>query len=320
MFSFGRGDLLYGTGNDINDYIEVILASDRTFGRFPTRDDLWRMKSERFAAINTVNTAIRGQDYQVNRTTITVTNPDTRITSSTTPTERRIRTYAEALMGHAKYRPSTASGDFSTNARLRGALTKGQSTLTVHSSPRAINAAAKELAIRRSCKFGIEHAVANGSRIHYALDEIGMPAVVNKTTFDKNVKGHQFQKIPICTTELRFLFRNWQRIGATNLVFFYRGFMTVPPPWQDNHYSNCLQGWADYAHHRVEKSAAKATARYDDIIANSPSDFAALEASAEREVALRPYAAFRQLRRQNAAPSQQIAAFHAIPSQHVNIG
>jgi hypothetical protein len=309
-----RGDMLYGIGPEITDYLKRLYGSGINAHAY---------KEERYAAINTYNTSLKSSLFAVHGTTVAVTAPSS--------TNRWKSDYATKLNAKAKYAPSTVGGDLSADAGLLASLKKGRSTLATTSSTADIAAAAKELAIRRSCKFGIEYAITLPAYIHYILDGMDMKKVANKELFDKTItigsgsgaRSISFKKMSICTSELRFLFRNWQRIKATNRVLFYWKYKTTPAPWEDDvGYPESMVLWADYAHHRVEKAVAKALKPLDDQLTNDLSDFAIAELLADQDVQRKaielPFAAFRKARKEGKPAVTQVAAFHAISSALVN--
>jgi len=309
-WKLNRGDMLYGIGPEITRYLNRLYGS---------QIDAHSYKEKRYAAINTYNTSLKSGNFKAQGTTVTVTAP--------TSNNQFKSHYANALNTHAKYAPSTVSGDLSADPKLLAALKKGRSTLSTASETSDIAAAAKELAIRRSCKFGIDYAITLPAYIHYILDGMDMKKVANKDLFDKTISVNNqnisFKKMSICTSELRFLFRNWQRIKATNRVLFYWEYKTTPAPWEDDvGYPASMVLWADYAHHRVEKALAKALKPLDDQLTNDLSDFAIAELLADQDVQRkaieRPFDAFRKARREGKPAVTQVAAFHAISSALVN--
>lgn len=104
------------------------------------------------------------------------------------------------------------------------------------------------LAIRRACKFGIEDVFTRRRRatVHYVLDTIVMADVISKKTFAL-YSGDV--GVPITTSELRFLFRNWNRFRAGGKLKFYLDFAEREAPWL----TGDLAGWAAYAMHLIRK-------------------------------------------------------------------
>ncbi|TCK33310.1 hypothetical protein B0G84_7515 [Paraburkholderia sp. BL8N3] len=132
---------------------------------------------------------------------------------------------------------------------------------TVHNLPSIGNLiSARQFMTRRACKFLMyevildEHGV-----IHYALDSLTPEHVLNKTALP--LEGREAtlgNKVPVCTSELRELFRMWNFFRDN--TYFYRGFRLVEPMWvtcgpEDK------KKWADYAHHVLASEAEVTLAR-----------------------------------------------------------
>lgn len=98
------------------------------------------------------------------------------------------------------------------------------------------------LAIRRACKFGIEHVASqsSGALIHFILNRFdqgdGWSDVLNKKPI--NVRGRE--AVLITYSELRFVYKNWGRFKSK--VIFYRfvgtydnptSFPSCDAPWED---------------------------------------------------------------------------------------
>ncbi len=110
-----------------------------------------------------------------------------------------------------------------------------------------------DLAIRRSCKFAIDFFARQKSKscIHYILDGMDMKTIVNGTMVTN--EETQEKKVPICTSELRYLFRNWNKFKDTYRITFYKDYDWAPPPWYDYSDPQVIKRWAQYAVHRVFK-------------------------------------------------------------------
>lgn len=119
---------------------------------------------------------------------------------------------------------------------------------------------ARQFMTRRACKFLMyevildEHGV-----IHYALDGLTAEHVVNKTALP--IAGREptlGNKVPVCTSELRELFRMWNFFREK--TYFYRGFRLVQPMWV-----TCApedkKKWAEYAYHVLTSEAGVLLAR-----------------------------------------------------------
>ena len=120
--------------------------------------------------------------------------------------------------------------------------------------------------LRRASKFGainVGHVLK--VRVHFALDEINPKDVLEKKLFPEK-PGSADHKIPITTSELRALFRNWG--SARDHVLFYDKQSRVPPPWEAN-----PKDWALYAQQRCAKYAellkkqkkAESIIKFDDL-------------------------------------------------------
>ena len=112
-----RGDMLYGIGQDITDYLEYIYGS---------QIDAHEYKEKRYAAINTYNTSLKSSLFAVHGTTVAVTPPSS--------LNQWKSDYATKLNAKAKYAPSTVGGNLSTDAGLLASLRKGRSTLATTQS------------------------------------------------------------------------------------------------------------------------------------------------------------------------------------------
>ncbi len=126
-----------------------------------------------------------------------------------------------------------------------------------------ITAMVNNLAIRRSCKYGLEYFTARQGVVHYCLDRIN-----NVTAADGKaiVLDNGANKYTICNSELRFLFRNWAQFrrkvfttanaqGFTRYaqIRFYRGFKEVMALWED---PLTATAWISYAKHLTGKTIA----------------------------------------------------------------
>jgi len=124
-----------------------------------------------------------------------------------------------------------------------------------------LTAMVNNLAIRRSCKYGLEYFTARQGVVHYCLDRID-----NATAAEGKgiVLGNGANKYTICNSELRFLFRNWAQFrrkafttanaqGFTRYaqIRFYRGFKEVRPLWED---PMTADAWIPYAKHLAAKT------------------------------------------------------------------
>jgi hypothetical protein len=99
-------------------------------------------------------------------------------------------------------------------------------------------------AVRRACKYLIYDSIGNGVWIRYMLDDLDLRVVATKARVE--------EKVPVCTSELREVFRYWDYLS--NYVTFYRDFCKVSPPWTaPTANPDTIQAWAAYADHRANK-------------------------------------------------------------------
>lgn len=99
------------------------------------------------------------------------------------------------------------------------------------------------LAIRRACKFGIEHVASqsSGALIHFILNRFddgnGWSDVLNK----KPIHARGRDSVLITYSELRFVYKNWDRFKSK--IIFYRfigtydnptSFPSCDAPWEDS--------------------------------------------------------------------------------------
>ena len=102
--------------------------------------------------------------------------------------------------------------------------------------------------LRRASKFGaINVGGLLNARVHFVLDQINMPDVLAKAQFPEK-PGSTRNMVPITTSELRALFRNWQL--AYKHVLFYRAQSRVQAPWEEQ-----PDAWTQYAKQRCAKYA-----------------------------------------------------------------
>jgi len=237
-------DLVYGVTKQRDVYVDRFIkdksTEDDEDDRRPsdTRAAYWAgltQKSKMF--INAFNDPIINTDFS---------KPVLAI-----PTHRDMegRNYQNALQGN----PAFASQGTKT-AGMRS-LSKGDETTSalakIDLDPRKLADLEGLLAIRRACKFGLEDAVSRrkSTCVHYILDEITMQDVTDKKTFPLYSGG---TGVPITTSELRFLFRNWNRYRNSGKIIFYRAFNVCAAPWS----TDAQEGWAGYALHLLEKNKA----------------------------------------------------------------
>lgn len=107
----------------------------------------------------------------------------------------------------------------------------------------------RDLINRRACKYLLHHMRENDRLIIYSLDGIDQKAVALAAVFTIQQDGKEKTKVPVCTTELRELFRLWDYLGPN--VLFTEKLSKVDPPWISN--ISTQKDWAYYALHLVRK-------------------------------------------------------------------
>jgi len=108
--------------------------------------------------------------------------------------------------------------------------------------------------IRRACKFGVEFVVATHQRmgaggplIHFILDGLDDDHVLAKNKVTVNAAYH-VNAVPITSSELRNVYRNWANPAFRSAIKFYRGFVESDPPWVTN-----PGPWQAYGQSRMAK-------------------------------------------------------------------
>jgi len=95
------------------------------------------------------------------------------------------------------------------------------------------------LAIRRGCKFGIEHILsqhiaAQGAKIHFLLDRFhrsnGERMVAATYKEPSDARGRI--SVSITYSEIRYIYRNWGRLKDS--IEFYYDFISAVAPWEDD--------------------------------------------------------------------------------------
>ena len=242
-FTIGK-DVIYGRGEEINKYIKCLQKNDKINKSYsvdyvsyqksvsnPSDFFSW-MKEKHFFAINTYNYYLNNANYtkyQMHKT---------------------ISTYTKEF-NDTRY--NTAFQEMDTEK-----LKKSNIGVSAQSSHKIKRAAYHDMIIRRGCKFGIAYITENNqSNVYYALDGIILGHVITKYTIKKTLKidnlNVETQKIPICTSELRYLFRNWNRYK--DKVIFMELIQESPKkvaaPWDRE---DQITGWASYALDRMAKT------------------------------------------------------------------
>lgn len=130
---------------------------------------------------------------------------------------------------------------------------------TTHQGVMKLSDLVFDAAIRRSCKFLIYDSIQNGLQIVYLLDDLDLSKIAYLVKRSEAIPeearlrtGSSEGKVPICTTEIRELFRNWDYLK--NHVSFYMGFNACETPWSGRFGQE--ESWAEYAAHRAQKILA----------------------------------------------------------------
>lgn len=112
-----------------------------------------------------------------------------------------------------------------------------------------------DIIVRRSCKFLLYDAIERKQDIAYVLDDLDLNTVAQRLkveeTTDRLGVGTTERKVPVCTSELREIFRRWDYF--VDHLTFYKDWKVSDPPW----YSHGRQHWAAYAAHLAAKIGAK---------------------------------------------------------------
>jgi hypothetical protein len=186
--------------------------------------------------------------------------------------------YRDSLVKCSHYGPDSLVGDIED--RLLKSLKKYETSGSLDFSQKLSNKNAKKVAfdlydvcIRRSCKFGIHYFTGiKKARLHYILDGMDIGTIVDKSMM-KNESTNK-KKVPICTSEVRYIFRHWNALRDGS-VCFYLDFQMCEPPWEDDKWKKHLPDWARYAESRVAKYRRRILAgmnnlailnRFDDCV------------------------------------------------------
>lgn len=228
-----RGDVIYGTTEARADYLENFLKSP----------ECGQMTTPRFQQPFSHRTrGIYINDYNEQVASANFTKP--RDIQYAEPNWMRQEDYLEALQ-QSRYAPSTivtsAWQDYA-----KGDAGVGPDTLKTVEEWAEL---AKNLAVRRACKFGIEYVTTElqDARVHYILDRINLQEVVSKTPRLLTTTTHT-SGVSITTSELRFLFRVWHRFRRGDRVIFYTHGQSTQAPWEIR-----ADLWVPYAKQRVDK-------------------------------------------------------------------
>lgn len=249
--TYKEGDIIYGIGAEITKYIKFYHSKKHQ--RYIDWDAAQAEKSERGAAINYYNMPITQQNFKKTYTPIE---------KNTNHYSGNVRAYHTALES-SRYAPHNVMT--LPDEKLK------KSRSDVESLKRYQKAGArKDYAIRRSSKYGIDYfsrdasiptasasttsskniesdTTSPQSTVHYVLDGMDIATIARKKThLNKTI---QAEKVPICTSELRFMFRNWGSLRQRNRIKFWKDYVSSQPPWE----LGDTVAWALYALHRLKK-------------------------------------------------------------------
>jgi len=122
----------------------------------------------------------------------------------------------------------------------------------------------EDLICRRMCKWMLHIAEYNDQPVIYALDEIDLPAVAESRTLEitdtVSGSGKKKIKVPVCTSELREIFRAQDKLESDHPlsgVKFFKELMPVDAPWGKGRSEEELKSWAEYALHLTRKMLIK---------------------------------------------------------------
>jgi hypothetical protein len=118
----------------------------------------------------------------------------------------------------------------------------------------------EDLICRRMCKWMLHVAAYNDQPVIYALDEIDLNSVAEAKTLEINDTvsntGVKKLKVPVCTSELREIFRAQDKMISDKPkegVKFFKELMPEEAPWGAKRKPEELKPWAEYALHLTKK-------------------------------------------------------------------
>jgi hypothetical protein len=248
--------LIYGADDPQRKYLDLLLHwlgddAERDVARFPKGD--YSHVSNYFIDWTTQGSVGAGG---LQREQIPLwDNPDTDGAQ-----ERARRGFARRFnASHSRLgdlTPQALNQDPQRANRLIQGVRKDHSQLnpTTNNLTAEVRASVRQFAVRRACKFLIYDAIGQQRAIAYALDDLDLDAVVNKTAFELESQPGRF-KVPVCTSELREMFRRWD--ACYPWVRFFHDLHAVPPPWDASRGLPTVQAWAAYAVARAGKLAGR---------------------------------------------------------------
>lgn len=259
--------------------------------------------------INVYNEPVHTKTFSVDKGSKTVGAPSLRAVKTThdTQTQTLANDYLTALKACKHLGPDSIQG--AINDRLVGALRKYEKLATTDFNAATLSRATADkvaytlydVCIRRSCKYGVFYFThVKHATLHYILDEMDVGTIVDKTMLLNDTTNAK--KVPICTSELRYIFRHWNHLKGGSLKF-YDQYDECGAPWSDARWETHRAGWADYAIARVTK--------FRDLIVKTMGGPALLHDFDQK------VQQFRTLRAPVSA-EKVITAFHALPATLTN--
>jgi Domain of unknown function (DUF4157) len=207
-----RGDILYGFAGPRQQYMTA-ARSVTSHNYEYTMDDY-----NNYYGIGTgdVFRAIMGEPDTGAKRANMAAELEKRYKSATTPMQKA---YYENLMG-GRFKPQSVL-DRSKESLKQDAADWGAGQ-SGGADPNLISLQHVK-AVRRACKAGIDLVTKLNGVIHFVLDGFGD---INLAAKKQTTKGTY---IPITYSELRYVYRNWDRLKGK--VKFYVGLHEVPAPW-----------------------------------------------------------------------------------------
>lgn len=316
-------DVIYGTGLWIHIYLynyyfawgtanQPIGKADINLTLPPGQfDPLMSKAHDKYGTnvINVYNEPIHTKTFSVDNSTKTVGAPSLNPVKTThdVNTQQLANEYLTALKACKHLGPDSIKG--AIDDRLVRALQKYAKLAKTDFKPASLSkrVAGKveytlyDVAIRRSCKYGVFYFThVKQATLHYILDEMDIGTIVGKKMLINDTT--QAAKVPICTSELRYIFRHWNQIRDGSLKF-YDGYQQCGAPWADTKWQRHRADWADYAIDRVKKYRTRIIASVGNASLLSAFD------SAERMF---------KLGRVPITAKKVIEAFHALPATLTN--
>lgn len=266
-----KRDVIYGTGLWIHIYLynyyftwpygyrEIREGDLRLHVKFPEGEYESQMAAAHgkygLNVINIYNEPIRPKSFSVKDGTV-ARAPLEKVRHTDEATTNLTGEYFDSLVKCRHYGPDSLEGRI--EERLIRSLAKYETSRTLDLGKTLSGRDARKVAfdlydlcIRRSCKFGIHYFTGiRSARLHYILDGMVIGAIVGKTMMENETTRKK--KVPICTSEVRYIFRHWNALRG-GLVRFYLDFSVCDPPWQGDNWRGHFVDWARYAQARVAK-------------------------------------------------------------------